>query len=85
MFDIPKELSGFSGQLNYVAACPNQPENKEAFCEEHKEKAKSLGIPTTLGDYVKYKRKGSKGLFSCRYILYKLLLYKYWFCWQKGR
>uniref|UniRef100_A0A1X7UPD7 CxC5 like cysteine cluster associated with KDZ domain-containing protein n=1 Tax=Amphimedon queenslandica TaxID=400682 RepID=A0A1X7UPD7_AMPQE len=62
MFDTPKELSGFSGQLNYVSACPNQPENGEAFCEEHKEKAKSLGIPTILGDYVKYKKQNSRDI-----------------------
>lgn len=63
MFDTAKELSGFSGQLNYVSTCPNQPENGEAFCEQHKGKAKSLGISTILGDYVKYKKQNSRGLF----------------------
>ena len=54
MYDIPKEISGFSGQLNYVSTCSNQPENGQAFCKEHKEVAANKGIPTALKEYKKY-------------------------------
>uniref|UniRef100_A0A1X7V1C7 CxC5 like cysteine cluster associated with KDZ domain-containing protein n=1 Tax=Amphimedon queenslandica TaxID=400682 RepID=A0A1X7V1C7_AMPQE len=57
MFDIQKEISGFSGQLNYVSTCPEQPEHEQAFCKEHINKAQSLNIPTTLKEYKEYKKK----------------------------
>lgn len=64
MYDVPKEVSGFSGQLNYVSTCPNQPENGLAFFDEHSEVAKSKDIPASLKEYTEYKKKHhATGLF----------------------
>lgn len=54
MYNAPKEISGFSGQLNYVSTCSNQPENGQAFCRRV---VASKGVPTTLKEYSKYKKK----------------------------
>ena len=65
MFDTPKEISGFSGQLNYVSTCPEQPEHGQAFCKEHLKTAKGLNIPTALKDYKEYKKKpNATGMFN---------------------
>lgn len=56
MFDVPKEVTGFSGQLNYVNTCPNQPEHGKAFCSEHIEVCKNIDIPTALKAYKQYKK-----------------------------
>ena len=57
MFDVPKEVSGFSGQLQYVDTCPNQPEFTKAFCLQHCKEAEQEGIPCDLREYTKYKKK----------------------------
>ena len=65
MFDTPKEISGFSGQLNYVSTCPEQPEHGQAFCKEHLKTAKGLNIPMALKDYKEYKKKpNATGMFN---------------------
>ena len=51
MFNVPKEVSGFSGQLRYVDTCPNQPEPGKAFCSMHCSLAEKDGIPTGLRTY----------------------------------
>ena len=51
MFNVPKEVSGFSGQLRYVDTCPNQPEPGKAFCSMHCSLAEKDGIPTGLRAY----------------------------------
>ena len=63
MFDVPKEVTGFSGQLNYVNTCPNQPEPGKAFCSEHIEVCKDKDIPTAIKAYKQYK-KGTIFLLS---------------------
>ena len=37
------QIQGFSGQLNYVDCCPNEPEPGNAFCEEHTREAQGNG------------------------------------------
>ena len=48
MYKVPKEVSGFSGQLGDVATCPNQPEPGKAFCSMHCGVAEVEGVPTHL-------------------------------------
>ena len=48
MYSVPKEVSGFSGQLGYVDTCPNQPEPGKAYCSLHCSVAESEGTPTDL-------------------------------------
>lgn len=48
MYDVPKEILGFSGQLGYVDTCSNQPQPGKAFCSMHCAVAEEKGIPTDL-------------------------------------
>ena len=54
MYNVPKEVSGFSGQLSYVDTCPNQPQHGKAFCYVHCEEAEKKGIPTDLRAFKKW-------------------------------
>ena len=72
MFDVPKEVTGFSGQLNYVNTCPNQPEPGKAFCSEHIEVCKNKNIPTDLKAHKQYK----KGMIFNKFYIFS----KYIFC-----
>ena len=57
MYSSPKQISAFSGGLDYVDACPNSPLQGMAFCEEHCEALQSKGVPVKLREYVEYKKK----------------------------
>ena len=59
MYHEPKEISGFTGQLQYVDACPNQPVSRKAFCEQHCTEATLNGIPIGLKEYVAFAQKGN--------------------------
>ena len=63
MYNVPKTVAGFSGQLGYVDTCPNEPVNKMAFCKEHCVEAASQGIPTELRKYLEFKKAKSE---SCQ-------------------
>ena len=54
-------MTSFSGVLNYVNACPNQPEPGRVFCADHCQSAESKSVPTTLKEFTKY----SKGICVC--------------------
>ena len=54
MYRVPKEITGFSGQLKYVDTCPGQPMHGKAFCEEHCRVAAEKEIPSGLRDFLKY-------------------------------
>ena len=54
-------MTSFSGALNYVNACPNQPEPGRVFCADHCQSAESKSVPTTLKEFTKY----SKGICVC--------------------
>ena len=58
MYDVPKEVSGFDGELQYVSSCPNQPAFEMAFCDEHCKVASAQGIPCGLREFRKYSLKG---------------------------
>ena len=66
MYSSPKQVSAFSGGLDYVDACPNSPLQGMAFCEEHCEALKSKGVPIKLREYVEYKKKNElPNLHNC--------------------
>ena len=48
MYSVPKEVSGFSGQLGYVDTCPNEPQPGKAYCSLHCAVAEKKGSPTDL-------------------------------------
>ena len=48
MYKEKNEVAGFSGQLDYVDTCPNQPESVKAFCAFHCHEAMKNEIPTDL-------------------------------------
>ena len=54
MWKVPKEVEAFKGSLNYVDSCPNEPLSGHALCEEHCLKANSLGVPSTIKEYIAY-------------------------------
>lgn len=54
MYRVPKEVTGFSGQLKYVDACPGQPMHGKAFCEKHCRVAAEKEIPSGLRDFLRY-------------------------------
>ena len=56
---IIMHIYNFSGALNYVNACPNQPEPSKVFCADHCKCAESRGVPTSLKEFTKY----SKGMW----------------------
>lgn len=56
MFRVEKEISGFTGALNYVDSCPNQPVPRMAFCEKHCVVAKQDNIPCGLHEFLRYSR-----------------------------
>ena len=56
MYSVPKVVAGFSGQLGYVDTCPNQPEFRKAFCEEHCREAETQGIPSDIRKFIAYKK-----------------------------
>ena len=58
MYSVPKEVSGFSGALQYVDSCPNEPSAGMAFCDEHCKAADEEGIPCRLREFLRYSSKG---------------------------
>ena len=54
MFQVPKEVTGFSRRLRYVDTCPHEPMSGKAFCEAHCMEAETKSIPTKLRDYLRY-------------------------------
>ena len=72
-------MTSFSGALNYVNACPNQPEPGRVFCADHCQSAESKSVPTTLKEFTKY----SKGICICgqagsNTVLFIMLLSSLW-------
>ena len=58
MWQPSMTVASFSGALNYVNACPNQPEPGRVFCADHCQSAESKSVPTSLKEFTKY----SKGM-----------------------
>ena len=56
MWQPSMTVSGFSGALKYVSACPNQPEVGKVFCSEHCQCASTQGVPTSLQEFIKYSK-----------------------------
>ena len=54
MWQVPTEIQGFNGGLNYVNCCPNEPEPGKALCDKHCVEAEKRGIPCGLKDYSQY-------------------------------
>ena len=59
MFNSPKHVLAFKKKLDYVSTCPNSPLHGMAFCKEHCEVMKEMGIPTQLKAYLEYKKTHS--------------------------
>ena len=58
MWQPSMTVASFSGALNYVNACPNQPEPGRVFCADHCQSAESKSVPTSLKEFTMY----SKGM-----------------------
>ena len=57
MYQPAQHTITFSKNLSYVNSCPNSPAHSMAFCNEHIEVIKQLGIPVTLKEFLKYKKE----------------------------
>ena len=59
------QIQGFSGQLDYVDCCPNEPEPGKAFCDEHTREAQEGGIPQGLKEYTAFCATKGMSLHIC--------------------
>ena len=55
MFNVPKEIQAFCGELQYVDTCPNSPLIGMAFCQEHCEIMQARNIPIKLREFLQFK------------------------------
>ena len=51
MFNAPKEVKAFSGELQYVDTCPNSPLIGMTFYQEHYEVMKTRDLPIKLHNF----------------------------------
>jgi hypothetical protein len=64
MYEELKHVLGFKNNLKYVSTCPESPMHWMAFCNAHTKEMQGKGVPTTLKDYLNYKKSHKTTAFS---------------------